>query len=125
MTAIGSVSGMSTISIILSIVLALVLIASAIRDFSGPPEVLDIVRRLGYRPGFERTLGIIKGLGGLGLAIGVAWAPIGVLAAAGSCAYFVLAVRAHAKLGDPGRESMPAAVLFGVSFLTLVTRVLA
>ncbi len=116
---------MSAISIVLSILLALVLIATAIRDFSGPPEVIDMMRRLGYRPGFERTLGILKGLGGAGLAIGVAWAPIGVLAAAGSCVYFVLAVRAHAKLGDPGRESIPAAVLFGVSFLTLVTRFLA
>ena len=116
---------MSTISILLSIVLALVLIATAVRDFSGPPEVVDLVRRLGYRPGFERTLGLIKGLAGVGLAIGVAWAPIGVLAAAGTCVYFVLAVRAHSKLGDPGSQSIPAAVLFGVSFLTLVTRALA
>lgn len=104
-----------------SLVTALVMIGSGAFDFTGPRKVLDLMAQLGRHPGFERTLGIIKILGGLGLLVGLAIKPIGVLAALGLVIYFVLAVRAHSRLGHPGSESVPAAALFMLSALTLIT----
>ena len=104
----------------LSIVTAIVMLALCAFDFSGPPRVLDLVRRLGHRPGFHRTLGLVKGLGGLGLLVGLVIGPIGVLAAIGLVVYFILAIRAHSRLGDSGAETLPAAAMFILCALTLL-----
>jgi len=112
---------MSGAATFFSVVTALVMIGSAIYEFTSPPKFVDLVARLGRYPGFERTLGAIKGLGGLGLLVGLAFRPIGILAALGLTVYFILAIRAHSKLRDPGSESVPAAVLFALCALTLLT----
>jgi hypothetical protein len=104
-----------------SVVTALVMAASAVYDFMMPPKVVDLVLRLGHPRNFVRTLGLLKGLGALGLLVGLAIGPIGVLAALGLVAYFILAIRAHAKLGDSGAETLPAAAMFILSALALIT----
>lgn len=112
---------MAAIATFLSVVTAIVMLGLGAYDFTGPQRVLELVRRLGHRPGFHRTLGLLKILGGLGLLVGLAIGWIGVLAAIGLVVYFVLAVRAHARLGDSGAETIPAAGLFILSALTLIT----
>lgn len=114
---------MATAATFFSVLTALVMLGLGAFDFTNPPKVVDLVRRLGYKPGFHRTLGLAKALGGLGLLVGLAIGPIGVLAAIGLVIYFVLAVRAHARLGDSGAETIPAAALFILSALTLITLV--
>ena len=116
---------MSGVSIILSILLALVMLASAAMDFRGAPQVIDLVERMGRLPGFERTLGLIKILGALGLLLGLAIPTLGILAALGLTIYFALAVRIHSRLGDSTAETAPAIGLFAVSALTLLTRLFA
>lgn len=111
---------MSGLASFLSIVTALVMLGSAVYDFTSPPKVVDLVARLGRYPGFERTLGLLKGLGALGLLVGLAVGWIGILAALGLTVYFVLAIRAHSRLGDPGSESVPAAGLFALCAITLL-----
>jgi hypothetical protein len=58
---------MSGVSVFLSLVLAFVMLGSAAMDFRGAPQIIDLVARMGRLPGFERTLGLIKILGALGL----------------------------------------------------------
>lgn len=116
---------MSSVSTVLSVVTAIALLLAAVTDFMGRRATLDLMARLGRRPGFERTLGLIKATGAVGLLIGLAIAPIGIIAAIGLVIYFVLAIRAHAQLGDSGRATLPAAAFFALSSLTLVTLLFA
>lgn len=112
---------MGAAAVFFSIVTALVMGASAVYDFTMPLKVAALVERLGYRPNFVRFLGLCKGLGALGLLVGLAIGPIGVLAALGLVVYFILAIRAHAKLGDSGAETLPAAAMFILCALALIT----
>lgn len=113
---------MGAASVLFSLVTAVAMFVSAAMDFMMMPQALEIVQRLGKRPNFVRTLGLVKALGGLGLIVGLVIGPIGVLAALGLVVYFILAIRAHAKLGDSGAETLPAAGMFILSALTLITK---
>ena len=113
---------MSGVSVFLSLVLAIVMLGSAAMDFRGAQQIIDLVARMGRYPGFERTLGLIKIVGALGLLIGLAMPTLGILAALGLTIYFALAVRIHSRLGDTTAETAPAIGLFALSALTLLTR---
>lgn len=110
---------------ILSVVLAIVMFFSASMDFRGDPRVIELVQRLQYRPGFERTLGIIKILGGVGLLLGLFAHIVGIAAAFGLTLYFALAVRAHFRAADPVKEAFPAFGLLIVSAFLLVLGIAA
>jgi hypothetical protein len=112
---------MGPAAVFFTVVTGLVMLASAAYDFTMPTNKMDLVARLGRRPNFIRTLALVKGLGGFGLFVGLIISPIGVLAALGLVVYFILAIRAHAKLGDSGAETLPAAAMFILSALTLIT----
>ena len=107
--------------VILSVLIALIALASAALDFKGAPQIKELMRRLQYRPGFERFLGAIKVLGALGLLIGLGIHGLGVAAALGFLIYFILAVRAHRSIGDTPKETGPAVVLAALSLLTVIT----
>jgi uncharacterized membrane protein YphA (DoxX/SURF4 family) len=116
---------MNATHVVLVFLLVLVLVASATMDFRGTPQIEDLMRRLGFRPKFEHTLGLIKVVGALGLLIGLAVGWIGFLAALGLVIYFALGVQAHRRIEDPMKETIPAIGLLGVSALVLVTGLLA
>jgi len=110
-------------STILSIITALVVGGSGVYDFSGPPTVLKTMQDLGYKPGFERSLGIIKLAAAVGLLLSLLGGivTLGLLASFGLIAYFALAVRAHRSLGHETTEIIPAYVLLGLSALTFLS----
>jgi DoxX-like family len=110
---------------VLSVLVLLAALGSATMDFRGAPQILDLMQRLQYRPGFERTLGLIKTVGALGLFVGLFVHWIGVVAALGFVAYFALAIRAHFKIGDPVKEAAGAFALFILSTLTFVVGILS
>jgi len=101
------------------------MLASGAYDFTMPQNVLILMDRLGHRPNFVRTLGLLKILGGFGLLVGLVFGVIGVLAALGLVVYFILAIRAHSKIGDSGAATLPAAAMFILSALTLITNLFA
>ena len=74
---------MGSAAVFFSVVTGLVMIAFGAYDFTMPQKVLNLVDRLGHRPNFVRTLGLLKVLGGLGLLVGLVFGFIGVLAALG------------------------------------------
>jgi len=112
---------MKTIFEILSVVLALAMVASAVADFRGVEQIKELMHRLQYRPGFERFLGAIKLVGALGLFIGLGVSGLGIAASIGFVIYFVLAVRAHLSIGDTMKDAGPAVGLLVLSILTAVT----
>ncbi len=112
---------MGALFIICSLLLALVAAGSASLDFRGAPQVLELMHRLQYRPGFERFLGLVKVIGALGLIVGLFVHGIGLAAAIGFVLYFALAVKAHVNLGDAPMAYLPPIVLLALSAVTLVT----
>jgi uncharacterized membrane protein YphA (DoxX/SURF4 family) len=110
---------------ILSVVLAVICLGSAFMDFKGHPQVLEVMERLGYKPGFQRTLGLIKILAAVGLLIGLGVHYLGDVALVGLVVYFFLAVRAHRKVEDSRQDTLPATLLLALSGLTLVVGLLS
>ncbi len=105
---------------ILSIITALVVGGSGVYDFMNPPQTVQLMHDLGYKPGFHRTLGIIKLAGAIGLLLGLQALNLGLLASIGLVAYFGLAVRAHRKLAHETNEFIPAIALLALSAITFL-----
>ena len=105
---------------ILSILTALLVGGAGIYDFMNPPKVLALMDQLGYKPGFHRSLGIIKLAAAIGLLLGLQALNLGLLAAFGLVIYFGLAVRAHRRLGHENNEFIPAIGLLALSAITFL-----
>ncbi len=105
---------------ILSIITALVVGGSGIYDFMNPPKVLQLMHDLGYKPGFHRSLGIIKLAAAVGLLLGLQAVDLGLLASFGLIVYFGLALRAHRRLGHETAESYPAIGMLALSAITFL-----
>jgi uncharacterized membrane protein YphA (DoxX/SURF4 family) len=69
-----------------------------------------------YRmPGIRRFVGVTEILGGTGVLMGLAYAPLGALAAAGLSLLMVLGLSVRLKLRDAPRLMAPAAALGGLN----------
>jgi uncharacterized membrane protein YphA (DoxX/SURF4 family) len=62
-------------------------------------------------PGVRRLVGILEVLGGAGVILGLAFAPLGALAAAGLTALMVLGLIVRFRIRDAPRLMVPAASL--------------
>lgn len=83
-----------------SLLLAALLLAVAIRKLTHAPAVVGSYRRVGVAGERLNLLALILAAGAAGLVAGLWWRPLGVAAAAGLVAYFVLAVAAHIRHRD-------------------------
>jgi hypothetical protein len=101
---------MSLAAAIVSLLLASVLIYSAIRKFSHQPDVVQTYARVGVREDRLNHLAVILLAGAIGLIAGLFWAPIGIAAAAALVVYFLLAVGAHISACDIAHVSTPIAI---------------
>ncbi len=105
---------------IVSILLALVMTASAVGMLTRQPRIVDAMSSIDLPHTWFPYLGALKLAGAAGLIVGL-WVPaIGIAAAAGLALYFAGAVIAHLRAGD--REIGPPAVLAVVSIVALVLR---
>ena len=102
------------------LILGILVTLSAIYDFMGPAALKADMVRFGYRPGFEKILGVIKIAGAWGLFWGLATHLMGVTASLAFVVYFALAIRVHKKVNDPLAKAMPAVVFLGISIASLV-----
>ena len=81
------------------------------------------VTKLGLPTTWIPRLAACEIAGGVGLLLGLAIAPIGILAALGACGYFIGAVIVHLRAGD--REGVPAPAIFVlIAVAALVLRIL-
>jgi hypothetical protein len=93
-----------------SVLLAALMAIAAVRKLGHREDVVATYTRVGVPEDRLDYLAVILLAGAAGLLVGLAWAPIGVVAAAGTVAYFLLAVAAHVRHDDRGNLPTPVAM---------------
>jgi hypothetical protein len=107
-------------SAVVSIVLAAALAYAAVMKLSHRPDVVQSYARVGVPEDRLNHLALILLTGAAGLVVGLLWAPLGIAAAIGVIAYFVLALAAHIRAADLANTPTPAAIeLLAVGALAL------
>jgi hypothetical protein len=107
-------------TVAISILLVGTVAFAAFRKLSHRPEVVQSYARVGVPEDKLDQLAVILLAGAAGLLIGLVWAPIGVAAATGLTAYFVLALAAHIRADDLENLATPAVIeLLAVAALLL------
>lgn len=113
---------MIVVYLVVSITLAIIVLASAAAKLTRSPRVMDTLVKVGVKPSQVWLLAACEIAGGIGLLIGV-WLPvIGIAAAVGIVLYFLGAVVAHLRVGD--RRSPEAPVILVIAIAALVLRAL-
>ena len=95
---------------VVSILLAALLVFTAVRKLSHRPDVVATYTRVGVPEERLDQLAWILLAGAAGLIAGLFWPPIGVAAGIGLVVYFLLAVAAHIRAGDSGNLPVPVAM---------------
>jgi len=114
---------MSLASHILSVVLALVCIASAYADLKMMPQIVKSMTKLKMPTRIIPALGIAKIAGAAGLLIGFSDNNLRIYAAFCLAMYFLLATWFHVRVRDTVANTIPALVLCLVSIATLLTSI--
>jgi DoxX-like family len=105
---------------VVSTLLSAALAFAAVRKLSHRPEVVASYARVGVPEDRLNQLAVILLAGAAGLLVGLAWAPIGITAAAGLVVYFVLALAAHIRFDDLENVPTPAVIeVFAIAALVL------
>jgi hypothetical protein len=111
--------------IIIAVVLAVALIASAVAKLRRDPRVVGPIHEtVGVPLRFLPHLAALEIAAAVGLLIGLVWAPLGVAAAAGAVLYMIGAVISHARVQDLKGMANPALPL-ALAIAALVTRLLS
>ena len=105
---------------VLSIALALVCVLAAAAEFTSQPAVADTMDRLGATRIIPVAVAA-KMLAAIGLLVGLALPQVGIAAAWGLTAFFVLAIGAHLRVKDSLTDTAGAMVLASFSAITLAT----
>jgi hypothetical protein len=100
---------MDVAGVVVSGVLAVLAAYAAIRKLGHSPPVVRSYARVGVPEERLNLLAAILLAGAAGLILGWFWRPVGIAAAAGMAAYFVLAVAAHIRKRD--HRNLPTPVL--------------
>ena len=109
---------------IVGILLALILLASAVGKLALLTPLVDGLTRLGVPPGMFPYLAACEITGAIGLVIGLWYPPLGTVAALGVVLYFVGAVGAHLRKSD--FKGVPnAGVVLVVAATALLLRVIS
>jgi hypothetical protein len=101
---------MTAAATIVSILLATVLAAAAVRKLSHREAVVASYARVGVPADKLDHLAVILLAGAVGLLLGLLWAPVGVAAAVGVVCYFALAVVAHLRHHDEANLPTPVVI---------------
>ena len=114
---------MTIIAIILSVLLAVILVASGSAKLKKSEQVVESLTRAGVPLSLYPFLAAVEIAGAVGLVWGIWWTPIGVAAAIGVVLYFVGAIVFHLRAKDTA--IVPPAVLGLVAAAAGVTLALA
>ncbi|MCU0310974.1 MAG: DoxX family protein [Acidimicrobiales bacterium] len=82
-------------------------------------ELKDEFERYGL-PGFRRLVGLLEILGGTAVMLGLAFAPLGAVAAAGLTTMMALGLIVRLRIHDPPRLMVPAASLGALNAVLVV-----
>jgi DoxX-like family len=114
---------MSVATSIVSILLAALLLMSAAIKLTRCEPYVQGYLKVGVPEDRLNQLAVLLLAGACGLLLGLAWAPIGVAAAAALVAYFAVAIVFHLRADDP--ESLPVPVVMALlAAAVLILRVI-
>ena len=116
-----SVPGMVVANVVVVVLLVLVCVASGAADLTRQPQVVATVTRVGFPEHLVPGLGAIKLIGAAGLLVGLGVTVVGVAAAGGLTAYFVAAMAAHVRVGDPPAQVATPLIPLLLSVAAVVT----
>ena len=103
---------------IISIVLALMVLASAMGKLRKDPKVVALMNHVGVKPPQIKILAALEILGGIGLLVGFASKIIGVLSAVGIALYFASAIVAHVRKKDKLKEFVTPPLVLAIAIVT-------
>ncbi|HEX7405762.1 MAG TPA: DoxX family protein [Candidatus Nanopelagicaceae bacterium] len=103
----------------MSIVLALMVFASASIKLRKSPQVMEFMNHVGVKPDQIKILALLEAMGGIGLLVGFASKFIGIAAAAGIALYFAGAIVAHIRKKDKFKEFVTPSFMMIFALITL------
>ncbi len=109
--------------VIVGVLLALVLSASATFTFARNPAITATMGKVGVPDSWLPRLASLKAAGAVGLLVGLAVPFIGAAAAVGVVLFFIGAVVVHVRAKD--KEFAPAVVLMLLAAAALVLRLIS
>jgi DoxX-like family len=107
--------------VVVSVLLALLLVATAVQKLSHSERVVAMYARVGVPEERLNALAALLLAAAVGLVVGLFWAPVGVGVAAGLVAYFAAAVGAHVRFSDTAHLLTPV-VYAALAVAALVLR---
>ena len=108
------------LTLLLAVVLAAVVLVTGGAKLAGMPVMRRNAEHLGFAWPAYRRIGGLELAGGLGVLVGLAVPPLGVVAAACLAVLLVLAAVLHLRNGDGVARALPAAVLAAVAVAVAV-----
>ncbi|MBO0869387.1 MAG: DoxX family protein [Micromonosporaceae bacterium] len=116
---------MFIVTIVLSGLLAIVFVGTGVRKVPGGSAIAAEANHLGFSPRAYQVIGVLELAAVAGLLIGLAWAPLGIAAAAGLVLLMAGAAVAHRRAGDPIPRIAAPAALCVIAAATVVLRSLS
>jgi hypothetical protein len=101
---------MPAITAVVTVLLAAVLAAAALRKLTHREDVVAGYAKVGVAEERLNGLAFILLLGAAGLLLGLAWTPVGIAAAGGVVVYFALAIAAHVRHDDVANLPTPVLI---------------
>ena len=99
---------MSTATVLFSVVLALLFLATAAGKLTGHAASVAIRDHLAIPAVRWQQIGLLEVAGAAGVLIGLALRPLGIAAAAGLVLLSLGAIATHVRAGDKAAASLPA-----------------
>lgn len=115
---------MLVVSIVLSVVLAVAFLGSGGNKFRPGDSVPAMARHMRFPTIAYRFIGAAEVLGAIGLLVGLAVVPLGVVAAIALAVLMVGAVGSHLRVGDPLSAAAAALVLAVLAVVDAILRAL-
>jgi hypothetical protein len=114
---------MSTATVLVSVVLALLFLATAAGKLTGQRVSVASRDHLGIAPVRWQQIGLLEVAGAVGVLTGLTLRPLGMAAAAGLVLLSLGAIATHARAGDKPAAALPAitALVLAASTLVLLT----
>jgi hypothetical protein len=109
--------------IVLSVLLAVAFLGAGGAKLAGAQQMRDAAQHVGFSFRSYQGIGALEAAGGVGLLIGLAWAPLAIAAAAGLTILMIGAVAVHLRAKDSVAQFGPAALLAVLAAVTLVLRI--
>jgi uncharacterized membrane protein YphA (DoxX/SURF4 family) len=111
---------MPTATVLVSVVLALMFLATAAGKLTGHAASVAIRDHLAIPAVRWRQIGLLEVAGAVGVLIGLALRPLGIAAAAGLVLLSLGAIATHVRAGDKPAAALPAFVALALAGTVLV-----